>query len=371
MATSVNILANAKNAKKDEFYTQLSDIEIELKHYKEHFKGKVVLCNCDDPRVSNFFKYFALNFEVLGLKRLICTCYKNQDIDLFSQKESEKAVYFIYDGDKNGNRLPDPEEMEVLPLEGDGDFRSAECIELLKQADIVCTNPPFSLFSDYITQIIKYEKQFLVLGRMSAIHYADIFPLIMQNKLWMGYGFNLSMVYKAPYENVDEANKKFVKSKGFNPEDNYIKVPAICWFTNLDHKKRHDELILYKTYNEVDYPKYDNYDAIEVGKVAEIPVDYDGVMGVPDTYLGVFNPNQFDILGVTQRGCHDLVPDTKKYNDYWEVKQDGTRTGSSGNKTNENANLSRNDGKHNYFINAEGHIVQSAYSRIFIRRHQK
>ena len=368
MANTNRNLHKAKAAKNDEFYTQLSDIENEIKHYRSHFQGKTVLCNCDDPRVSNFFKYFALNFEILGLKRLICTCYKNQEPDLFSQHDSEKAVYIIYEGDKNGNKVPDPSEMEVLQLQGDGDFRSAECIELLKQSDIVCTNPPFSLFGEYINQLVQYNKKFLILGRMSALHKVDIFPLIMEGLVWMGYGFNMSMVYKAPYENVEEANKKFVRSKGYNPEDNYIKVPAICWFTNLDHQKRHDELILYKTYNPVEFPKYDNYDAIEVGKVAEIPVDYNGIMGVPDTFLGVFNPEQFEILGASQRGCHDRVPDTKKYNDYWEVKQDGSRTGSSGNKTNENANLERNDGKHNYFINKEGHIVQSTYSRIFIIR---
>ena len=368
MANTNRTLHKAKAAKNDEFYTQLSDIENELKHYRAHFEGKTVLCNCDDPRVSNFFKYFALNFEILGLKRLFCTCYKNQEPDLFSQHDSENAVYIVYDGDKNGNKVPDPSEMEVLPLQGDGDFRSAECIELLKKADVVCTNPPFSLFGDYINQLVKYNKKFLILGRMSALHKVDIFPLIMKGQVWMGYGFNMSMVYKAPYENIEEANKKYVRSKGYDPEDNYIKVPAICWFTNLDHQKRHDKLILYRTYNPQDFPKYDNYDAIEVGRVAEIPFDYDGVMGVPDTFLGSFNPEQFEILGASQRGCHDLVPDTKKYNDYWEVKQDGTKTGSSGNKTNENANLERNDGKHNYFINKDGHIVQSAYSRIFIRR---
>ena len=291
------LLNTANTAKKDEFYTQLSDIENELRHYRPHFKGKTVLCNCDDPRVSNFFKYFALNFEVLGLKKLIATCYKNNEPDLFSMNKAERAVYIIYEGDKNGNKVPDPSEIEVLQLQGDGDFRSSECIDLLKQADIVCTNPPFSLFGEYINQLVHFNKKFLILGRMSALHYTDVFPLIMDGKIWMGYGFNMSMVYKAPYENVEEANKKYVRSKGYNPDDNYIKVPAICWFTNLDHQKRHDELILYKTYNPQDYPKYDNFDAIDVGKVAEIPIDYYGLMGVPDTFLGSYNPDQFEILG--------------------------------------------------------------------------
>ena len=185
-----NIKLNAaKEAKKDEFYTQLEDINNELRHYREHFRGKTVLCNCDDPRVSNFFTYFAYNFEFLGLKRLITTCYKNQDMDLFSQNESEHAIYLIYDGDKNGNNVPDPEEIGIHPLKGDGDFRSPECIELLKQADIVVTNPPFSLFREYVAQLIEYDKKFLIIGHQNAIHYKEIFPLIKQNLIWLGYGF--------------------------------------------------------------------------------------------------------------------------------------------------------------------------------------
>ena len=176
-------LDKAKTAKDDEFYTQLDDINNELRHYREHFRGKTVLCNCDDPRISNFFTYFACNFEYLGLKRLITTCYKNQNMDLFSQNKSEQAVYLIYDGDKNGNRKPDAEEIGVHPLKGDGDFRSAECIELLKQADIVVTNPPFSLFREYVAQLIEYDKQFLIIGPYNAITYKEIFPLIKENKI--------------------------------------------------------------------------------------------------------------------------------------------------------------------------------------------
>lgn len=361
-------LSQAKKAKKDEFYTQLSDIENEVMHYKDHFKGKTVFCNCDDPMVSNFFVFFVRNFKEFGLKRLITTCYKSSQYDLFSDHSEEHAVMLDYRGGDDNN--PDLKQIaaKAVPLKGDGDFRSRECIDLLKESDIVVTNPPFSLFREYVAQLMKYEKKFLILGRMSAIHYAEIFPLIMDNRVWMGVGFNLSMVYKAPYENNLDANKKYVKSKGYNPDENYIKVPAICWFTNLEHYKHNAIIDLFRTYNEKDYPKYDNYDAIEVSKVVDIPKNYYGVMGVPDTFLGSYNPEQFTILGVTQRGCHDLVPDTKKYNDYWEMKQNGQRTGSSGNKTNENANLSRNDGKHNYFINKEGHIVQACYSRIFIQR---
>ena len=182
-------LRKASTAKKDEFYTQLSDIERELKHYKKHFKDKVVYCNCDDPRVSNFFHYFSYNFEKLGLKKLITTCYKNQDMDLFSQNNSEKAIYLEYDGDKNGNFEPDPQEIGIKHLKGDGDFRSKEAIELLKQADIVVTNPPFSLFREYVAQLIEYDKKFVIVGHQNAIAYKEIFKLIKEDKLWLGYGF--------------------------------------------------------------------------------------------------------------------------------------------------------------------------------------
>lgn len=291
-------LQNAKAQKNDEFYTQLPDIENELRHYKEHFKWKTVLCNCDDPRVSNFFHYFAYNFEQLGLKRLITTCYKNQNPDLFTLNESEKAVYLIYDWDKNWNNIPDMNEIWVHNLKWDWDFRSEECIELLKQADIVVTNPPFSLFREYISQLVKYEKNFLILWNMNAIPYKEVFPLIRDNKLWTWYGFNMSMVYKTTYPNLLEANRKFVIWKWYNPDDWYVKVPAICWFTNLDIKKRHEDLIMYKKYNPEEYPKYDNYNAIDVNKISEIPIDYDWVMWVPITFLDKYNPKQFELLWI-------------------------------------------------------------------------
>ena len=290
-------LNQAKADKNDEFYTQMPDIEAELGHYSAHFKDKVVFCNCDDPRVSNFVRYFMLKFKSLGLKRLIATCYKNQDIDLFSKNESEQAVYMVYDGAWKGN-MPDWDAIEIHPLKGDGDFRSDECISLLKQSDIVCTNPPFSLFRQYIGQLLEYKKQFLILGRMTAIHYKEVFPHILAGKVWMGVGFNLSMIYQTSYENTLEANKKFVRSKGYDPDQNYIKVPAICWFTNLDHKKRHEELVLFRKYKEEDYPKYTNFDAINVSELTEIPCDYSGMMGVPDTLLGQLNPNQFELIGL-------------------------------------------------------------------------
>lgn len=289
-------LHKAKRAKADEFYTQLSDIENECKHYWEHFKGKTILCNCDDPRVSNFLRYFSLNFEHLGLKKLIAICYKNQDIDLFSQESSEKAVYIIYEGDKNGNRQVDDNELEVKELQGDGDFRSKECIELLKEADIVVTNPPFSLFREYVAQLIEYEKKFLIIGNKNAITYKEIFTLIKANKIWTGVrGFSGGMWFKSDYEGKTE---KIIKDWEGNTE-RIINVPSI-WFTNLDHKKRHEELILYKNYTPEEYPKYANYNVIEVSKTAEIPMDYNGVMGVPITFMDKYNPKQFEIIGMAE-----------------------------------------------------------------------
>jgi len=295
-ATNKN-LKDAKKAKKDEFYTQLTDIEKELRHYKEHFKDKVVYCNCDDPRISNFFHYFSFNFEKLGLKKLIATCYKNQSWDLFSDHKSERAIYLEYTGDKNANNLPDPDEIGVKYLNGDGDFRSQECIELLKQADIVVTNPPFSLFREYITQLIEYDKKFLIIGNVNAITYKEIFKLIKENKLWLGisihsgdreFGVPDDYPLNAAGFRVDEKGKKFIRVKG------------VRWFTNLDYEERHEDLILYKNYNSEEYPKYDNYDAINVDKTTDIPCDYDGAMGVPITFLDKYNPEQFEILGITK-----------------------------------------------------------------------
>lgn len=278
----------AQKAKSDEFYTTLSDIEKELRHYKGFFKGKVVYCNCDDARESNFFKYFSLNFEHLGLKKLISTGFKADG----------KGVVLIYEGDKNGNRKVDNEEIVVNELQGNGDFRSAECIEFLKECDIVVTNPPFSLFREYVAQLMEYSKKFLIIGNMNAITYKEIFTLIKNNEIWAGYGFNMSMVYKTPYENTLEANRKFVQSKGYDPNENYIKVPAINWYTNIPHNKRNETLDLYRKYDADAYPKYDNYDAIEVSKVSEIPMDYEGIMGVPITFLDKYCPTQFEILGL-------------------------------------------------------------------------
>lgn len=287
----------AKAAKKDEFYTRLEDINNEMKHYREHFRGRTVLCNCDDPRLSNFFTYFAYNFEFLGLRRLITTCYKSQERDLFSQGQSERAIYLVYDGDKNGNNVPDPEEIGIHPLRGDGDFRSAECVELLKQADIVVTNPPFSLFREYVAQLMEYDKKFLIIGNVNAITYKEIFPLIKDNKMWLGYGFNGGNAY---FKIPDDARTDYAAGV-YDEDTGLVKFRNCAWFTNLDIRKRHEDLILYRHYSPEEYPKYDNYDAIEVGKTADIPCDYDGVMGVPVTFLDKYNPEQFEILGMTDR----------------------------------------------------------------------
>lgn len=258
-------LHRAKKARNDEFYTMLSDIENELRHYRDHFKGKVVYCNCDDARESNFFKYFSMNFEFLGLKKLIATGYKKDG----------RGVKLVYDGDRNGNRTVDDEEVQVTELEGDGDFRSEECVKLLDEADVVVTNPPFSLFREYIAQLVEHGKKFLIIGNFNGVTYKEVFPIIRDNKLWLG----------------------FTWVKEFKTDKNEIqKFGNIVWFTNLDHDKRHEKLILTEKYSPKKYPKFDNYDAINVDKLANIPKDYDGVMGVPITFLDKYNPEQFEIV---------------------------------------------------------------------------
>ena len=287
------LLMRARRAKNDEFYTQLDDINRELCHYKEHFKNKEVLCNCDDPRVSEFFNYFALNFKHLGLKKLITTCYKNQEPDLFSRHESDRAVYLEYNGCfSRYDNVPTAKDIGIKHLKGDGDFRSAECIELLKQADIVVTNPPFSLFREYVGQLIAYDKKFLIVGNKNAITYKEIFKLIKENKLWLGYAdkiktFEVSENYDGKLPVICRDGHRFVENVG-----------NVCWFTNLDVKYRHENLICYRKYTPEKYPKYDNYDAINVDKVADIPYDYDGVMGVPITFLDKYCPEQFEILDI-------------------------------------------------------------------------
>lgn len=273
----------AKAAKNDEFYTQLSDIEKELKHYKDFFKGKIVYCNCDDPKESNFFKFFSMNFEAYGLKKLITTGYK----------QNGHGVVYIYEGDRNGNRMVDDSEIQVTELQGDGDFRSEECVELLKEADVVVTNPPFSLFRDYVKQLMDYNKKFLIIGNMNAITYKEIFPYIKNNELWFGVSIHSGdREFKVPDSYPLEAAGYRVDEEG----NKYIRVKGVRWFTNISNENRNKPLDLYRKYNEKDFPKYDNYDAIEVSKTCDIPEDYDGVMGVPITFLDKYCPTQFEIV---------------------------------------------------------------------------
>ncbi|MDR2153053.1 MAG: adenine-specific methyltransferase EcoRI family protein [Helicobacteraceae bacterium] len=272
-------LNNANKAKNDEFYTQIADVEKECKHYKEHFKGKTIFCNCDDPEQSAFWRYFHLNFELLGVKKLISTHFVYKD--LYQAGDTYKMEY-------NGGADSDYTAGAKTTLKENGDFRSAECVELLKEADIVVTNPPFSLFREYVAQLMKYEKKFLIIGNKNALTYKEIFKFIKNDEIWTGYrGFSGGMWFITQHE---VATTKIVDDKKL------ANVPSI-WFTNMDIAKRHENLILYKTYTAREYPRYDNYDAINVDKTAEIPMDYDDIMGVPVTFLDKYNPDQFEIIG--------------------------------------------------------------------------
>ena len=385
MANKNANLHGAKSAKNDEFYTQISDIERELMHYKHHFRDKVVYCNCDDPSISNFFIYFALNFEELGLKKLITTCYKNQDADLFSQHESERAVYLEYTGDKNGNRKHDPEEIERISLQGDGDFRSRESIDLLKQADIVVTNPPFSLFREYVAQLVEYDKKFVIIGPRNAITYKEVFPLIMSNKIWLGNGFANGNAY---FRISAEQTQNYAAGV-YDANTGLVKFRNVCWFTNLDISKRHERLDLYKKYTPEEYPKYDNYDAINVDKTSDIPADYYGVMGVPITFLDKYNPDQFEIVAF-RKGADgkDLVysfntmradRQTDRQTDSYALLPDSRSTDSDTRRPMVNGPMSMENGNTQEYLsatsipgmikNAEGKIGgKITYARITIRR---
>ena len=320
-----SVLTDAKHNKKDEFYTQLTDIEKELRYYKKHFAGKTVLCNCDDPFESNFFKYFVLNFNRLGLKKLICTCYVSSPIrgtifeffddsaDNEGKKPYKAVVTTVYDktGDGGVDMLDIAElfrsgENVLTELEGDGDFRSEECIELLKEADIVVTNPPFSLFRTYVGQLIEYDKKFLVIGNINCITYKEIFPLLMNNQAWLGNGMGRWISGFI----VPDSYELYGTEAAINSEGQRIVATNNClWLTNLDIKKRHEELILVKRYSPDSYPAYDNYDAVEVSQTASIPCDYAGIMGVPITFMDKYNPDQFELLGCSDNGA---VPDELK-----------------------------------------------------------
>lgn len=288
-------LSRALKAKEDEFYTRREDIENELRHYAPHFRGKTVYCNCDDPETSEFWQFFVRNFQPWGLKKLIATHYEPNQKN-FSYKLEIKP-------DKHGQfSLLNPPE--VTPLENNGDFRSAGCIELLKEADIVVTNPPFSLFREYVSQLVEYDKKFLIIGNQNAVTYKEIFKLLMENKIWLGY-YAGDMAFKVPDYYQPRATRYWQDESG----QKWRSLGNACWFTNLDHKKRHTPLDLRGNYyygNEEKYPSYLNYDGIEVSKMADIPCDYSGAMGVPITFLSVHNPDQFEILGLSNVG--DLLP---------------------------------------------------------------
>ncbi|MDO5150801.1 MAG: adenine-specific methyltransferase EcoRI family protein [Oscillospiraceae bacterium] len=314
MASKNGSLGKASKAKKDEFYTQLADVENELRHYKPFFKGKVVFCNCDDPFESNFVKYFAMNFNTLGLKKLIATCYATSPV-MYSQltffgepepigntSEGKKPykIEITEVRDENGDGAIDLDDFETMLrknppklLQGDGDFRSEECITLLKEADVVVTNPPFSLFREYVAQLIEYDKRFIIIGNQNAITYKEIFTLLRDNKVWLGYKFG-DMAFTVPDSYEPRETRFWIDDNG----QKWRSMGNICWYTNIDIQKRHENLILYRTYSENDYQKYDNYNAINVDKVSEIPIDYAGVMGVPITFMDKYNPEQFQIVGL-------------------------------------------------------------------------
>lgn len=311
----------AKTAKKDEFYTQMTDIERELQHYWKHFRDKVVLCNCDDPYESNFFKYFALRFNQLGLKKLICTCYNGSPvqgnelmIDFGDFTEEPKKIAYKVEitevKDLNGDGAVDLSDVQYL-LKNDknvigtlktGDFRDPECIELLKQSDIVVTNPPFSLFREYIGQLMEYEKKFLIIGNQGAIIYKEIFPSVINNKIWLGYGFKGGAAhFVSPYDDIATAN---------DHREGMIRVSGVHWFTNMEIPKRNEEIDLVCRYSPEEYPQYDNYNAINVNRTQDIPCDYDGIMGVPITFLDKYNPNQFEIVWQASGNTRASAPST-------------------------------------------------------------
>ena len=371
-------LGEAKKQKKDEFYTQLSDINAELRHYTAHFADKVVFCNCDDPYESNFFKYFAANFNALKLKRLIATCYagspvagRQLELDLFGDGRAQPLdappriphkIVINEVTDVNGDGRIDLADVEWLikndrnvltRLEGDGDFRSAECVELLKQSDVVVTNPPFSLFREYVAQLVQYDKKFLIIGNLNAMHYKEIFSLFKENKMWLG-------------ASIHSGDRKFTVPENYSldaaacgiDEDGqrFIRVKGVRWFTNLDYKKHHEEFVAVRKYNPADYPKYANYDAIEVSKTADIPEDWDGLMGVPDTFLDKYNPDQFEIVGnagdtswARSAGVQAMGAETI------------SRLRSQGNKAHVTANMN------SLYLEQDGKIFLP-YSRIIIRR---
>ena len=379
-------LTNAKRAKNDEFYTQFNDIEAEMTAYYEYnhevFRNKIILMPCDDPEWSNFVRFFATNFKRYGIKALISTSYaesgtndKLTDIEKNSpyydaKKHKTHGKLFVMTGDMNGDGKIDSDDVSFQKyLEGDGDFRSEEVTKLRDEADIIVTNPPFSLFREFLNWIMGGEKQFIILGNKNAINNKDVFPLIQNNKVWLGTS----------------------SPKEFNtPNGTTKKVSGLTrWFTNLDHGMRHEKLILdtmannlrfnkrlrkkLTSYGDVKhYPKYDNYNAIEVPFMQCIPSDYDGIMGVPVTFFDKYNPEQFEVIGASQRHCHDRMVETRQYDSYHEYNSAGEKLKSNGSKTNGNPNLLGKPERGHYFMNDEGRTVYSLYTRIFVKlKHPK
>jgi len=387
MATST--LTQAKKNKADEFYTQMPDIEAEVRHYRDQFEGKSVLCNCDDPYESHFFKYFALNFNFLKLRKLVATCYAGSSVmqtelplhDVYGVAESDAEARKPYKieitevVDTNADGTADLVDVAHLlrnkknvlkVIDGDGDFRSPECVELMRQADIVVTNPPFSLFREFMAQLMELDKKFLIIGNQNAITYKDVFAFIKEDRVWLG-------------QSIQSGDREFrvpdhypLKAAGYRVDDagiKYIRVKGVRWFTNLDVPKRHELLTLYRNYTPEEYPRYDNYDAIEVSKTSEIPCDYDGVMGVPITFLDKYNPDQFEILGITKT-WGGLA--SKTYPEQIQVNANGTYLEKPVTKLNDGATLkldSAPHGKTHYIV--DGEIYIQLFARILIRRKKR
>ena len=342
-------LNSAKTARKDEFYTQLTDIEKEMRYYRKHFKGKTVLCNCDDPFESNFFKYFVLNFNRLGLKKLIATCYSTSPImgshfhyhvdgsgqisfsfedeaviDNDSKRPYKATVTQVYDTTGDGGvdmldvaKLFMTGDNELVELNGDGDFRSPECIELLDEADIVVTNPPFSLFREYLGTLVEHQKHFIIIGNVNAVKYQEVFPLFMSNELWLGASIHSGdRAFFVPDDYPLDAAGCGVDGETGRK---YIRVKGVRWFTNLDIKQRHEEMILVRRYTPDEYPKYVNSDAIEVAKTSDIPCDYAGAMGVPITFMDKYNPDQFEIVGASQHLIREISDDIRAKARYSQI----------------------------------------------------
>lgn len=382
MANNKN-MAKAKENKNDEYYTQLNDIEKELKHYKKDFINKTVFCNCDDPYESNFFKYFAMNFNHLGLKKLICTCYATSPVawvqlslfdneNIVVKKGNGKQPYKIEITevkDYNGDGAVDLSDVEYLlknkkntlsVLEGDGDFRSQECIELLKEADIVVTNPPFSLFREYVAQVVEFDKKFIIIGNPNSLHYKEIFPLIQNNKIWIGYkSMSSDMLFDVSKEYAQTLIRTKKEGSGYKIINGVVKGRAqAIWLTNIDIGKRHEELVLYKKYNPQEYPKYENLDAIEVSNLSQIPYDYNGMMGVPDSFLEFYNPEQFEIVGYGRGDFLPIIDYVSK-----SFLKNYREAGGRGHVTAGMKSLC--------YYSLEKHEPKFPFSRIIIRRKQK